>query len=163
MVTIRAATEEDIPRILKLYRQLAITTSQIELSRSPSPDEYRRIFSEICSAPEWARFEPKLLALIENTWRSEQLKIHMHRKQYAEAVAILTQRRNPRLSWDDTGEILVAEKLEKRYPDEILEYYLSGLGNLKVSASRKEYARNAQLMAKVRRVLVEVLAMNSAG
>lgn len=51
MVTIRPATEEDIPRILELYRQLAITTSHIELSRSPSPDEYRRIFSEICSAP----------------------------------------------------------------------------------------------------------------
>lgn len=36
---IRLATEEDIPHILELYRQLAITTSQVELSWSPSLDD----------------------------------------------------------------------------------------------------------------------------
>ena len=41
------------------------------------------------------------------------------------------------------------------YPEEILKYYLSGLGSLKYNATRKEYARKAGLMAKVRRVLVE--------
>lgn len=51
MMTIRSATEEDIPRILELYRELALTTSEIELSRSPSPDDYRRLFAEICAAP----------------------------------------------------------------------------------------------------------------
>jgi L-amino acid N-acyltransferase YncA len=51
VVTIRRATEEDIPRILELYRELAITTSQAELSRSPSPGDYRRAFAEICDAP----------------------------------------------------------------------------------------------------------------
>ena len=51
MVTIRLATEDDIPHILELYHQLAITTSQTELSRSPSPDDYRRIFAQIRSAP----------------------------------------------------------------------------------------------------------------
>jgi GNAT superfamily N-acetyltransferase len=51
VVTIRRATEEDIPRILELYRELAITTSQVELSRSPSPYDYRRAFAEICAGP----------------------------------------------------------------------------------------------------------------
>ena len=51
MLMIRLATEEDIPHILELYRQLAITASQVELSRSPSPDDYRRVFAEICAAP----------------------------------------------------------------------------------------------------------------
>jgi len=50
MLIIRLATEEDIPRILELYCELAITTSQVELSRSPSPDDYRRVFAEICAA-----------------------------------------------------------------------------------------------------------------
>lgn len=51
MVMIRQATEEDIPRILELYRELAITTSEVELSRSPSPDDCRRVLAEICAAP----------------------------------------------------------------------------------------------------------------
>jgi len=51
MVMIRQATEEDIPRILELYRELAITTSEVELSWSPSPDDYRRVLAEICAAP----------------------------------------------------------------------------------------------------------------
>lgn len=51
MAMIRLATEEDIPRIVELYHQLAIATSQVELSRSHSQDDYRRAFAEICAAP----------------------------------------------------------------------------------------------------------------
>lgn len=51
MVMIRQATEQDIPRILELYRELAITTSEVELTWSPSPDDYRRVLAEICAAP----------------------------------------------------------------------------------------------------------------
>ena len=51
MVMIRLATEDDIPRIVELYHQLAITTSQVERSRSHSQDDYRRAFAEICAAP----------------------------------------------------------------------------------------------------------------
>jgi len=50
MLMIRLATEEDIPHILELCRQLAITTSQVELSRSLSPDDCRRtVFIELLS------------------------------------------------------------------------------------------------------------------
>jgi len=51
MVTIRLATEDDIPRIVELYRELAITTSQVELSRSPCRDDYRQVFAQICASP----------------------------------------------------------------------------------------------------------------
>ena len=51
MVIVRTATEEDIPRILELYRELAITTSQAETHQNPSLDEYRRVFAEICAVP----------------------------------------------------------------------------------------------------------------
>ena len=47
MATVRAATEGDIPQVFELYRQLAITTSPTELSRSSSLDDYRRVFAQI--------------------------------------------------------------------------------------------------------------------
>jgi hypothetical protein len=59
--------------------------------------------------------------------------------------------------WGGEYEIQVAQKLEKRYPEEILKYYLSGLGNLDRNAERKEYTRKAKIMVKVRHVLVDVL------
>lgn len=51
MAIVRAANEADIPRILELYRELVITTSQVELSRSPSLDDCRRVFAEIRAMP----------------------------------------------------------------------------------------------------------------
>ena len=39
------AKEQDISRILELYRELAITTSQIEQIQNPSPDDYRQTFA----------------------------------------------------------------------------------------------------------------------
>lgn len=47
MAIVRAATEEDIPRILELYRELVITTSEAEKGQSPSQDDYQRIFADI--------------------------------------------------------------------------------------------------------------------
>jgi GNAT superfamily N-acetyltransferase len=46
MATIRTATEEDIPRILELYRQLAFIPPP-EGTPSPSAKEYRRVFNEM--------------------------------------------------------------------------------------------------------------------
>jgi predicted N-acetyltransferase YhbS len=51
MTNIRPATEEDIPSILDLYRELIISTSQVETSRSPSTDDYRKVFAEIRADP----------------------------------------------------------------------------------------------------------------
>jgi len=48
---VRAATEEDIPRILELYRELVITTSEAEKGQSPSQDDYQRVFDEISASP----------------------------------------------------------------------------------------------------------------
>jgi len=51
MAMVRVATEEDIPRILELYRELAITTSQTEQRGSRSLDDYRRVFAEVSALP----------------------------------------------------------------------------------------------------------------
>ena len=52
MAIVRAATENDIPRILELYRQLAITTAPAELDQKPSLlEDYRRVFARISAVP----------------------------------------------------------------------------------------------------------------
>ena len=119
--------------------------------------EKYKAFKKICKAAEWERFEPKLLARMKNAWRTERLKIRMHRKEHDEAVAVLIKGRYPFSDWDAVDEIRIAKQLEKRYPEKILKYYISGLGNLTVNATRKEYARKAKVMAKVRYLLVEVV------
>jgi GNAT superfamily N-acetyltransferase len=43
---IRAATEEDIPRILELYEELVTSTAPAEIGRTTSLDDYRRIYQE---------------------------------------------------------------------------------------------------------------------
>jgi len=142
--------EESGDREKYLALQLAQATDGLTLGKY-------KAFKKMCTAAEWARFQPKVLALMKGAWQTEQLKIHMHRKEYAEAMAILVKGQYPTSDWGADAEILVAKKLEKRYPEEILKYYLSGLGNLKVNATRKEYTRKAKVMVKVRHLLVEVL------
>ena len=50
MAIVRAATEEDIPRILELYDALVITTTPEELKRSPVTDDFRQTFAQISAA-----------------------------------------------------------------------------------------------------------------
>ncbi|MFZ5593185.1 MAG: hypothetical protein ACOY4D_02770 [Pseudomonadota bacterium] len=72
-------------------------------------------------------------------------------------MAILSRSRYPLYAWDSAYELQTATRLEGRYPEAILKYYLSGLGKFKANAPRKEYTRKAQVMKRVHRVLVDVL------
>lgn len=49
MAVVRAAIESDIPRILELYRQLAITAAPAEQKPKPSLKDYRRVFDRIAA------------------------------------------------------------------------------------------------------------------
>ncbi len=144
----RAVESGDREKFLAI--QFAQTTDRLSLQKYKS-------FRKLCSEDEWVFFEPKLLDQLSGAWRTEHLKIRMHRKEYHEALTILIKRQYPFKDWQGEYEIKTAEKLEKRYPEEILKYYLSGLGSLKFNATRKDYAHKAGVMAKVRRVLVKVI------
>jgi hypothetical protein len=119
-------------------------------------DKYK-VFRKLCTTAEWQRYEAKILAQLENTRGAEQLRIRMHRKEYEEAVAILSRSLYPLYAWDSAYELQTAKQLEERYPEAILKYYLSGLGDLKTNATRKEYTRKAQVMQKVHHMLVDIL------
>jgi tetratricopeptide (TPR) repeat protein len=119
--------------------------------------EKYQAFKKLCSAEEWSFFEPQILLYLKQAGVANRLKIHMYRKEYDEALAILTKGQYPISSWSGEYEIQVAQELGKRYPEPILKYYLSGLGNTNHNADRKEYARKAEVMVKVRHILVDVL------
>ena len=69
-------------------------------------EQYRKVKAE------WTQFEPKILAQIKDGQQTEQLKIRMYRKEFDEAIAILTKGRYPTFGWDDSYEIKTAKKLE---------------------------------------------------
>ena len=119
--------------------------------------ESYKTFEKICDPSEWNRFEPGILAKLESAWGQEKLKILMYRREYEKAVAVLTKGRHLLQAWDGSEELEVARQLERLFPEEILRYYITGLGNLNVNATRKEYAHKAKVMAKIRRVYLDIL------
>jgi hypothetical protein len=144
----RAYEEGDRERYLSLqYEQTA---------DSLSLDKYKS-FEKICTAEEWGVFEPKLLVCLDQAWVSERLKIRMYRKEYEQALGALLEARYPCHSWDSNDALRTAKELEPHYPEQILTYYLSGLGNLNSNAARKEYAERAKVMLKVRHMLVDIV------
>jgi GNAT superfamily N-acetyltransferase len=51
MTEIRLAKESDLPRILELYHELSMITTEAEQHLNTSRDDYRRVFAEISNHP----------------------------------------------------------------------------------------------------------------
>ena len=54
----------------------------------------------------------------------------MRRKEYDQALALLLKDKYPHLTWNTGISLKIAKQLEPLFPDQILTYYLTGLGNL---------------------------------
>jgi hypothetical protein len=119
-------------------------------------DKYKK-FKTACTAEEWKAYEPRLLKKMKDTGKTEQIKIHMDRKEYDSVVNVLSKCSYPQYNFNSDTIVSIAEKLEKQYPEKILKWYISGLGNLSSNHKREEYARKAEVMAKVRHMLVDVM------
>ena len=144
----RALESDNRKRYLAL--QLEQTSDNITLASY-------KAFKKICTAEEWAEREPKLIGKLDIAWTSERVKILMHRKEYEKALAVLVKEKYPSRAWDSGEELRTAKQLETRFPDQILTYYLSGLGNLNSNATRQEYAERGKIMHKVWHMMVNVL------
>jgi hypothetical protein len=116
-----------------------------------------KAFRKICSNREWNDYERRMLEALERAWDDERLKIHMFRKEYDQALTILTKSRYPDTRYGGSEILKIATKLEQKYPEEILSFYMSGLGNLNYSFNRKAYAQKAAVMKKIRHLYVEVM------
>ena len=116
-----------------------------------------KVFKKICNKKEWADYESQLLKKLEKSWNTERLKIYLFRKEYDQALALLKRTRYPDTHYDGSEILKIANKLEKMYPQEILNYYKTGLGDINYSSDRKTYAHKAGVMAKVRHMWVDVI------
>jgi hypothetical protein len=119
--------------------------------------EKYKAFKKVCKPEEWTRYQPLVLKHLDEAWEDEKLKIYMYRKDFDHALTTLKSMGPPERRYDDGYTPKVAQALEVRFPMEILAYYRSGLGDLKLNRPRKEYADKAVFMAKVRHMFVDVL------
>ncbi|MFH0994147.1 MAG: hypothetical protein V1844_01410 [Pseudomonadota bacterium] len=117
-------------------------------------ENYKK-FKQICTEEEWQIYESKLLEKLNRAWASNQLDILMERKDYKEALAVLIKEKYP--NWESGSVPQTAKKLEPRFPDQILAYYLSGFNNMNRETTRKGYAARAKIMLKIRRLMVDVM------
>ena len=144
----RARESGDRPAYLEL--QFAQATNMLTLKSY-------KTFKKICDNNEWIDYESRLLERLEKIWDAEKLKIYMFRKEYDKAITLLTKIRYFDTYYGESGILEIATKLEKIYPQDILNFYMSGLGSLNSSSDRKRYAREAMVMAKVRHMWVDVM------
>jgi len=116
-----------------------------------------KTFKTMCTKQEWNDLEPRMLKRLERARNAERLKIHMFRKEYDKALSLLKKSSYPDSQYDGNEILKTAKDLEQTYPEEILSFYMTGLGNLNYSFDRKTYARRALVMAKVRHIWVDVM------
>lgn len=132
-----------------LYYYFSQRTDDLTLS------SYKEINNE-CKKEEWKKYEPKLLKIMKKDFNIQAVKIHLHRQEYEAALQYF--KKNRRLSCFGSDEVFsVAEELENQYPEQILKFYKFFVGNLNISTTRTIYSENAVAVARVRRVLVDVM------
>lgn len=113
-------------------------------------------FKELCASEEWADYELRVLAALEECDLDVRMEIHILRKEYDQAVTLLPSTVHP---FDDDEEAIfgAAAKLEAHFPEKLLAFCQSALGPLDSSGSRPEYRRRARVLTKVRHMWVDVL------
>ena len=116
-----------------------------------------RSFRKLCRAEEWRVFEARMLAATARASPEERLKICMEREDYGQAVRVLSTMGYPDSRYGGDDSLTIAAQLEERYPDQVLAFYMSGLGNLNQNAQRETYAQKARVAQKVRHMWLDVL------
>lgn len=116
-----------------------------------------QFFRKLCRAEEWRVFESRMVAATARAWPEERLKICMHRREYDQAVRILSTMPYPNSRYGGDDPLKIAAQLEERYPDQVLAFYMSGLGNLNQNAQRETYAHKARVAQKVHHMWLDVL------
>ena len=129
---------------------------QLAQAAAPLTAKSYKAFRELCTDEEWIAHEPRILAAAEGARPEERLQIHMLRGELERAAALLTETAYPG-RYASTVPLTVAASLEKKFPEQILAYYLSGLGDLDCTDTRRTYAEKAKVARKARHMWLDIL------
>lgn len=135
---------------------------QLEFSRLAAKrltlQNYRN-FKKLCSEDEWRRYEPRVLKLLSDAPAVVQIDILLERKQLQSAVELFSECSYPSDGYrlGDSRLLKLAEMLQKEFPEQILKFYCSGLRDIDITAPRKKYAEQAEILAKVRHLMLQVM------
>jgi hypothetical protein len=130
---------------------------QVDLAIDRLSLERYRTVRGLCTEEEWASVEPVVLEALSTAWPDERLRIRLDRGEYAEALTALKESASPLYRSESSAARAAAERLESRFPEEIVSFYLALAGDLTIVGNRKEYARRAEVVRRIRRVMVEEL------
>jgi len=113
-------------------------------------------FQEECTTSEWAAYEIILMAALPKAWHTNQIDIHLHRREYGAALALLLAMNPHHSGWETSYERRFAKQLENIYPKIILDYYIRALGKIEKS-TRRIYVQQSRVVHDIYGLLLNVL------
>ena len=119
--------------------------------------ENYRAFESQCTPDEWAHYEPRMLAVLPRAKPLAQLRIHLYRQEFPQAVAVFSQFQYTEDLEDAELLLSLAAQLEAHATQIVLQFYLAGLALHPSPGLREFYIHQTTLALKARRLWVEVL------
>jgi hypothetical protein len=116
-----------------------------------------KAFEALCSETEWSLFEPNMIALLDDEHSLKVAEINDYRKDYQRVLRYFTAATVSERYYSRYGDYSLAEAYEKRFPEQILSFYRTVVGKLNESHSRDTYTHQAEMFAKIRRLLVDII------
>ncbi len=135
---------------------------QLEFSRlaaEPLTVERYCAFRELCSADDWGEYESQVLQLLSEARPVDQIEIHLERDETNRAARLFAGcsfvAGDFRLG--DSRLLALADTLKMDFPGQVLDFYMNGLRRVGITAPRKDYAAQAEILLRIRHLMLEVL------
>lgn len=135
---------------------------QLEFSRlaaEPLTVKRYRAFRELCSTDDWQTYESRVLQLLPEAAPVDQIEVHLERDETNRAARLFAECSllagvfRP----GDSRLLALAHTLKIDFPGQVLDFYMKGLRRAGITASRKDYAAQAEILLRIRHLMLEVL------
>ncbi len=137
------------------YLQLEFT----RLAAQPLTLKRYRDFRKLCSGVEWQEYESRILQLVSEARRADQIRIHLERGDLHRAAQLFDECSflAGSFSLGDSHLLEIADTLQPHFPEQVLDFYMKGLRRVGITAPRGEYAAQADILLKIRHLMLNIL------
>ncbi len=139
-------------------RQQYLRLEFTRLAAQPLTLRRYRDFRELCSEDEWQEYESRTLQLLSQARKVDQIDIHLERGNPHAAVGLLEECSilAGAFSLGDSHLLEIAHTLQEDFPEQVLDFYMKGLRQVGITAPRKKYAAQADILLKIRHLVLEI-------